>query len=151
MAMGAGSWKKTFTLCSQDTGTLQPYILIHTNWDSVCVCICTSVVWMCVCCSVIYREPLLVGQCRHWSMQILHHLSLHIGYICCSYCLAPFPVSCDIVPLLLIASQSLFSLYLSTPPSIPPIFNFHFSSPEMKILLQIPCKKERKDIFVDQK
>lgn len=137
--MGLGSWRKTFTQWSRDTGTLQSYILIHTNWDScamylgVCsvnVCICVRV---CTCTSRdekrIYSETLLEGQYRHWSMQILHHLSIHIGYICSTYCLAPLPISCDIIPSLLLSSPSL-SFCLSSPPSISPICIFHFSSPE---------------------
>lgn len=95
-------------------------------------------------------EPLLEGQCTHRSMQILHHLSLHIAHICCTYYLAPLPVSCDILPALL--SSPSFSLCLSPSPSFPTICNFHSlffpppstSSVLMKIFLQILHQKKKK-------
>lgn len=63
-----------------------------------------------------WGEPLLEGQSRHRSMQILHHLSLHIAHICGTYCLALLPFSCHILPPLL--SSLSFTLCLSRPRSL---------------------------------
>lgn len=121
----------------------------------MCICVyvwCESVhLHVCTCtCSrmdsdFIYKEsPLLEGQCRHRSMQILHHLSLHIGYIGCTYYLAPLPVSCNIFPLQL--SSPSFSLpLLHSLQSAVFIFSSHLNPLNENILTDSTWKKKRRD------
>lgn len=91
------------------------------------------------------RGPLLEGQLRHWSMQILHHLSLHRPELLCSLlgsrpCQLRHHPSTSLLPVT-------FPLQPSSPAPFPPVSNSDLSTCcttfNEKILPRTPDEKEK--------